>query len=398
MEIKVGRNEPCPCGSGKKYKHCCMRDDEDRARFASHRSDDQVMELMLRQTSFSSKAELDAAMSRYHDYCEGLPDDAPIPTFMEYLGRANAATDAQRGIVSDLKEREFSDEEELESYLSSRMEAINEAPVGDFEGLSPEQMGRILHETFEDNADLVVLNPGLSDDVPLESELVATMRFILEYLVDHGGKSRLTARENLPQDLCKRYLERFDPAFPVDRSVPSEVQLPILNIAHGVLVGAGYIEESPTQTWMTAAGAELFTAGAWSRAFADAFLEALYYVDWQEQFSFYQPQVDLQFFQHAGLFLLYLLSRHPGGTVGEFFNRFCRAFPVFVEPIAEDSESMAIIGRDFSQLFFDGFCRSLGLTTLEEPAGTYDWAPGTTYETTDLFRRALVWKRKQGDL
>lgn len=23
-ENKVGRNEPCPCGSGKKYKQCCM--------------------------------------------------------------------------------------------------------------------------------------------------------------------------------------------------------------------------------------------------------------------------------------------------------------------------------------------------------------------------------------
>jgi preprotein translocase subunit SecA len=22
---KVGRNDPCPCGSGKKYKHCCGR-------------------------------------------------------------------------------------------------------------------------------------------------------------------------------------------------------------------------------------------------------------------------------------------------------------------------------------------------------------------------------------
>jgi len=22
---KVGRNEPCICGSGKKYKHCCGR-------------------------------------------------------------------------------------------------------------------------------------------------------------------------------------------------------------------------------------------------------------------------------------------------------------------------------------------------------------------------------------
>ena len=22
---KIGRNDPCPCGSGKKYKHCCGR-------------------------------------------------------------------------------------------------------------------------------------------------------------------------------------------------------------------------------------------------------------------------------------------------------------------------------------------------------------------------------------
>jgi uncharacterized protein YchJ len=22
--LKVGRNEPCPCGSGKKYKKCCL--------------------------------------------------------------------------------------------------------------------------------------------------------------------------------------------------------------------------------------------------------------------------------------------------------------------------------------------------------------------------------------
>jgi preprotein translocase subunit SecA len=25
---KVGRNEPCPCGSGKKYKRCCGRGGE----------------------------------------------------------------------------------------------------------------------------------------------------------------------------------------------------------------------------------------------------------------------------------------------------------------------------------------------------------------------------------
>lgn len=27
-EPKVGRNDPCPCGSGKKYKKCCLDKDE----------------------------------------------------------------------------------------------------------------------------------------------------------------------------------------------------------------------------------------------------------------------------------------------------------------------------------------------------------------------------------
>jgi uncharacterized protein len=25
MTEKVGRNDPCPCGSGKKYKQCCIK-------------------------------------------------------------------------------------------------------------------------------------------------------------------------------------------------------------------------------------------------------------------------------------------------------------------------------------------------------------------------------------
>ena len=28
MNKKVGRNQPCPCGSGNKYKRCCLRKDE----------------------------------------------------------------------------------------------------------------------------------------------------------------------------------------------------------------------------------------------------------------------------------------------------------------------------------------------------------------------------------
>jgi sRNA-binding protein len=31
---RVGRNEPCPCGSGRKYKQCCLDKDEAKARKA----------------------------------------------------------------------------------------------------------------------------------------------------------------------------------------------------------------------------------------------------------------------------------------------------------------------------------------------------------------------------
>ena len=31
----LGRNEPCHCGSGRKYKHCCLEKDEAEARAAS---------------------------------------------------------------------------------------------------------------------------------------------------------------------------------------------------------------------------------------------------------------------------------------------------------------------------------------------------------------------------
>ena len=29
VSTKVGRNEPCPCGSGKKYKKCCGKNDDE---------------------------------------------------------------------------------------------------------------------------------------------------------------------------------------------------------------------------------------------------------------------------------------------------------------------------------------------------------------------------------
>jgi hypothetical protein len=48
----IGRNEPCPCGSGKKYKKCCLQRDEARERenrpvvTPAGREDDFIAELL----------------------------------------------------------------------------------------------------------------------------------------------------------------------------------------------------------------------------------------------------------------------------------------------------------------------------------------------------------------
>jgi hypothetical protein len=40
---KIGRNDPCPCGSGKKYKKCCLRKDEERIRKAKRPDDSEEL-------------------------------------------------------------------------------------------------------------------------------------------------------------------------------------------------------------------------------------------------------------------------------------------------------------------------------------------------------------------
>ena len=35
-QMSIGRNDPCPCGSGRKYKRCCLDKDSQRTESAGH--------------------------------------------------------------------------------------------------------------------------------------------------------------------------------------------------------------------------------------------------------------------------------------------------------------------------------------------------------------------------
>jgi hypothetical protein len=92
--MKIGRNDPCPCGSGRKYKN------------------------------YSLEGQGSA-----------LPNEGTAGVFAE--------------IHQALQGRQFSSMEELQAFTDRFMRQRNQAPLGDFHGLSAEQMHRILSFPFD---------------------------------------------------------------------------------------------------------------------------------------------------------------------------------------------------------------------------------------------------------
>ena len=94
----------------------------------------------------------------------------------------------------------------------------------------------------------------------------------------------------------------------------------------------------------------------------------------------------------AGVFLLYLIHRHPTGTVGQFYDRFTRAFPGLTQPTQGREADEVLFREVFSILFFEHAGPLFGLV---RPPARYDSSPAgpqVRYEATDVFRAAFVWR------
>jgi len=81
---KTGRNEPCPCGSGKKYKKCCLdaqQSDELAYRRLSQTYDDLMENLLRFSVEELGQTCLDEAMEDFFEESEWEPDDELLDHF-----------------------------------------------------------------------------------------------------------------------------------------------------------------------------------------------------------------------------------------------------------------------------------------------------------------------------
>jgi len=97
---KTGRNDPCPCGSGKKYKHCCLEKDRaaelapaiaQRVALQAHKANqaaqqkDYQAELLESQATLQEALALDAASNAVVD--------------LVHAGRLDEAEQAARALL-----------------------------------------------------------------------------------------------------------------------------------------------------------------------------------------------------------------------------------------------------------------------------------------------------------
>jgi tetratricopeptide (TPR) repeat protein len=87
MMAKIGRNDPCPCGSGQKYKRCCLPRDEAAA------AAERAAAALARETErFAS----DAAIRAEDD---GLDDASNVVIDLIEAGRLDAAEHAAQHLL-----------------------------------------------------------------------------------------------------------------------------------------------------------------------------------------------------------------------------------------------------------------------------------------------------------
>ena len=123
--VAIGRNDPCPCGSGKKYKQCCLGKE-------------------------------------------------PPP-------RISAVMDELRAAIAG---KTFNTLDEANVFAQNFMESKNRVPQLDFLGLSSEQMGQLLYFPFAKTQDIVEINlhlvPAAFRGIP--TEIRADDGFFGQYL------------------------------------------------------------------------------------------------------------------------------------------------------------------------------------------------------------------------
>jgi len=312
---KIGRNDPCPCGSGKKYKHCC-----------------------LGKTA--------------------LPDEK------------GPAQQVMGEMLEALNSREFDSPEEAQGFLDRFMESKNRVSRLDFFGLSSDQVYRMMYHPLEDLGDMLRFNhrlePGAFQDIPI----VKNTLFFLTRLKDLEPL-RATAKGNLPLEFARELHDQFlDPSRQFQFRIRSEEESVLVNTLRHVLRMCGWLKKAKNYYSLTKKGGSLVTRG-----FSEAhFFTLLNVFTRRFNWAFQDGYPSFWIIQEGFVFSLYLLHRKARRFIEakDLSDYFIKAFPATLS----EAEGIRIFNPSdtvkncFSFRFLEHFCEYFGFVDIRREKKT----------------------------
>jgi hypothetical protein len=304
-----GRDDLCPCGSGKKYRHCCQG--KERASASS-----------------------------------------------------SVLSDTMREFRQALAEKEFASEAELQAFVQDLNEQLGRRPLDDFCGLSPEQIHRLLYFSF-DSPQLVTFPTRLG--IPPAAPLLTLFGLLAKGIGEEGLKA--TARGNLPREFVQRAAlasereggyQRYAPG-----SIRTEPDFFELHVTRLVAELAGLIRKSKGRFLLRPDGRAAVTDSGAAALWPRLFLTYVRDFNW----AYWDAYPALPFLQQSFLFTLYLLVVYGDQwrPVTFYEDAFLRAFPRLLEEVGPVSygTSESLIRRCYSWRVFERFASFIGLAEIK---------------------------------
>lgn len=273
---RTGRNDPCPCGSGRKFKHCCLR----------------------------ARAE----------------GSTSTPT-----------VDVSEALHEAIGERTFDSLDDVRAFAQSFMRERNAAPVADFHGLSPEQMGRLLDAPFD--SPTVVRFPRIIDIEP-EAPVATLFSLLIEAIGERGLKPTKTG--NLPRRFCREaalalWGQSIYEANTRFGDINSETDFLELHATRLIAEQAGLVRRYAGRVILSREARRLLRDGGLRHVYAKLLASGARTLNW----AYWDRYPELRIVQRSFAFTCYLLHRYGDVERDQAFyeEAFVDAFPLTLDEV-----------------------------------------------------------------
>jgi len=306
----TGRNEPCPCGSGKKFKKCCLN--ASRGAFTTG--------------VVSAGGSINADFQSYGA-------DIAASGSVQHSGELTPALSSQVNVDLNaaLADQQFESIEQAQAFVQRRMGQRNRAGLAKFQGLSPEQMHRLINSPFDSPA-LVQFPDNFRVD-----GAVPYVLFFNQLLAAVGNNNfKPTAKGNLPRNFCRLVALKWQGEEGYANrtrygGINSELDFFELNSFRHVCEFAGYLRKYRGKYIIGKDCQQLLKAGGQSAVYRGLFKAFITELDWGCGDG-YPDQLSL--IQRFWAFSLYLLQQFGDDWRPASFyeDTFFLAFPALADP------------------------------------------------------------------